>query len=286
MMFHRECRLLLLFCIGITLAPPRDVAGEGPSLPEFIQRIEIGEVSVKLPFPTFSDAMTPTEEKTALTHVAGKYPFSRFSKDSIVAPFTLSRDSIKNDAGKRIGHRVDLWFIAYGSLEAIRDEDLFAAMLETEEDEPGSGESIRKEELSARGIELVGNEEAYYRFAAPILDQVMVRGVVHGTSRSTPHSYFAAVAIADEFGDDSEYPNVWEHIKDAPQSPTPYSGFAGYAKATTLNTIPGAILIECHAVLHEPIDWFKSPNLLSSKLPLVTQDTVRSFRRTLAKRSR
>lgn len=285
MIFRRVCRLLVLCCIGITLGRPGNVSGEEPSLPKFIQRVEIGDVSVELSPPTFSDDMNPEAEKSALKEVAGKYPITRYAKDSIVAPFSLSRESIKNDAGKRIGHRVDLWFIAYGSLEAIRDEDLFGAMLETEEDESGSGESLSKEELSARDIELVESEEAFYRFAAPILDQVMVRGVVHGTSRSTPRSHFAAVAIADEFRDDATYPNVWEHFKDSPKSPQPYMGFAGYAKATQLNTIPGAILIECHAVLHEPIDWFKSPNLLSSKLPLVTQDTVRSFRRTLAKRS-
>ena len=42
-----------------------------------------------------------------------------------------------------------------------------------------------------------------------------------------------------------------------------------------------AMLIEYHVVFEEPEAWFQGANLLSSKLPLVIQDVVRSFRRKL-----
>ncbi|MGI9471566.1 MAG: hypothetical protein ACR2NZ_08550 [Rubripirellula sp.] len=272
--------------VAASVALPFDCRSESP-LPSALQSVNLGDVQVTLPEPTFSDSLDASAEQAALKTAAGKYPLDRFTRESIVSPFTLSRESIKDSNGVRIGHRVDLWFVAHGSLSAIRDEDLFGTMLETDEDEPGSGTEITEEELASRGLKLENElfEEAYYRFAAPILDQVRVRGVVHGLSQSTERSHFASVTIADCFDDDEDYPNLWEHIKDDTPSPLAYTGFAGYAKATQLQTVADAVLVECHAVLHEPVAWFKSPNLLSSKLPLVTQDTVRSFRRALAKRS-
>jgi hypothetical protein len=43
------------------------------------------------------------------------------------------------------------------------------------------------------------------------------------------------------------------------------------------------LLIEVHMVFAEPKGWFEGRNLLRSKLPPVMQDSVRKFRRQLAK---
>ena len=65
--------------------------------------------------------------------------------------------------------------------------------------------------------------------------------------------------------------------------PTPYAGLGGYIKVTGLHEPAGALLVECHAVFDEPQGWFDGKNLLRSKLPLVVQENVRTFRRKLAK---
>ncbi len=104
--------------------------------------------------------MDAEQQEVVLKEVAGKYPIDRFIKDSIVAPLQLSRETIKNADGERIGHRVDLWFVAHGSLDAIRDQDLFAAMVDadrSEQDDSGkddSGKALTDAELAARGLQV------------------------------------------------------------------------------------------------------------------------------------
>ncbi len=116
-----------------------------------------------------------------------------------------------------------------------------------------------------------------------MIDRVLVQGVILGTTQRTEISHFASVRLDERFGGDKDFPNQWRHLDAKPDDAVPYSGLAGYAKATRLLGHGDAILVECHAVVHEPVEWFQGPNLLSSKLPLVTQDAVRSFRRALGK---
>ena len=142
MICRRECQSMIPLCVSFTMALLSPATAGQPPLPSFVQSLNVGDVPVEIPSPIFADDLSLDEETAILKEAAGKYPLERFAKDSIVAPFTLTRESIKNASGQRIGHRVDLGFIAYGSLNAIRDEDLFGAMLETDANEPGSGESL------------------------------------------------------------------------------------------------------------------------------------------------
>jgi hypothetical protein len=265
------------------------------------QTINVGDIAVSLPAPSLNDSMNSSEQEAALTQVAGKYPLDRFLKDSIVAPLNLVRENLKDSQGERIGHQVDLWFVAYGSLDQIRDRDLltelFQATSSNDESESSagqeaasptadSGQALTSEQLAARGLSSRsenGIEQNYYRFEARVIDKVLVQGVVQGITRSTEQSQLASMQLDERFREDKEFPNRWRHLESDADAFAPYGGLAGYAKATRLLAHPGAILVECHAVLHEPAAWFQGPNLLSSKLPLVTQDAVRSFRRKLGR---
>ena len=222
--------------------------------------------------------------------IAGKYGLARFTKKSIVAPFTLRRQTVKNGAGERVGHQVDLWFVAHGDLDSIRSQDLFAAMMESKDSDPLSdGNLIAEEELTKRGLKIPPAADdtspppvAYYRFAGQVLDRVIVEGVIRRISVATDESLIASIALEEAFNQDDVYPNQWRHIG----SETPgkaYAGYGGYAKATRLKGSDGALLIELHVVMHEPREWFGGANLLGSKLPIAVQNGVRRFRRTLAK---
>jgi hypothetical protein len=64
--------------------------------------------------------------------------------------------------------------------------------------------------------------------------------------------------------------------------PHPYHAAGGYLKATRLHEPAGAVLVEYHLTFDEPAGWFSGANLLRSKLPIVSQDGVRKFRRRFA----
>ncbi len=287
--FHRYRLILATICVATAIELMTGVAGA--ELPPQLQSITLGNVPVSLPEPSMPDGLDVDAQASVLKQVAGKYSLDRFTKESIVSPFTFDRETIKAADGERVGHRIDIWFVAHGQLGVIRDEALLSAMVESQDaDEAGSGEQLSAAELSARGIKPPsgqGDDDAvaYHHFSVPVLKRVIVEGVVRGFSSSTAESHLAGVTLEDAFRDDPKYPNRWRHSDEEASEAVPYAGYAGYAKATQLIGYDNAILIECHAVVHEPHAWFNGANLLSSKMPIAVQDTVRRFRRALAKQA-
>lgn len=291
---------LFRFICAVALCAASTVStGQEPD-PVWHKPIQIGGVAISLHPPSMDDSMDAAQQQAGLQTVAGKYPLDRFLKESIVSPFHLERENIKNEVGERVGHRIDLWFVAHGPLEAIQDQDLFAEMIGADDssggaqpvgDSPDSsaadaGRRLTEAEVAERGLYELrepGLTLGYYRFSADVIDRVVVEGVVLGLTRNSPRSQFAGMHLEEQFEQDKDFPNRWRHRDAAAEEARPYRGLAGYAKATRLLEHGDAILVECHAVIHEPPEWFSGANLLSSKLPLVVQDSVRSFRRNLAK---
>lgn len=279
----RRCCLCLVLATVTVLVQAEEVP------PIWKTPVDIGGQSVSLPEPSFDDAMDADRQEQVLGEVAGKYPLDLFLRDSIVAPFRLERENIKNQQGERVGHRVDVWFVVHGSLQTIRDGKLFESMLDVTaeaDNDPDTGSALSDEQLAARGIKTPagdGGGRGFYRFSVDVIDRVRVEGVVLADIQSTESSHFASVFLDDRFAEDQEFPNRWRPRGSDAAVAFPYRGLAAYAKATRLRGHDGAILVECHAVVHEPREWFNGPNLLSSKLPLVTQDTVRKFRRAIGK---
>jgi hypothetical protein len=283
-----RCLCLLGPCsLGLCLAATQTDGGDVGAI--WNTAVQIEDARVLLPAPSLSDTMDAQQQEVVLRKIAGKDPMDRFLKDSIVAPLQLSRDNIKDDNGERIGHRVDLWFVAHGSLEEIRDHDLFTAMVDRDRSEgDDSGRALTSEELAARSLQVPSDgdlQQGFYRFSIGVIDRVLVQGVILGTTQITEVSHLTSFRLDERFRGDADFPNRWRHIDANPDDSVPYSGLAGYAKATRLLGHGDALLVECHAVVHEPGEWFHGPNLLSSKLPLATQDAVRSFRRAMSKDS-
>lgn len=292
-------RPLLTMCLSFSLVAAA-TAAENPLAAELLcdgvtmttgDRITLADVSL-------ADGLDHAAQQQVLRKVAGRYPLSLFTRKSPVAPFSLEMESIKDSSGERTGQRVDLWFIAYGSLQTITDEKLMEDTFKTDpkkpKDLPQSSRKLTEEELQAR--DLTTRSEAdlkagYSFFEAPVLERVIVSGVALGVRIKTDESVTVAARLEPEFGDDPDLPNRWRPVEHDEAGrvvigdPKPYAGFGMIGKATALidedGRPTGMLLVECHAAFHEPKGWFGGANLLRSKLPLAVQDNVRDFRRKL-----
>jgi hypothetical protein len=243
------------------------------------------------------DGLSAAEQQTALRKAAGKYPLDRFVRKSIVAPFSLEVSAVDDAVGKRQGQHVDFCFVAYGQLQTVLEEDLFGALAGAQDsqsasDAPTMARALRPEELQARHLKPVksaAREESYVLFDVPILNRVQLRGVGFAVREKRPQSVVAALMLDNAFRDDKEFANTWSPLaRDAQgkltvEAAKPYSGLGGYMKMTELAEPAGGLFVECHIAFDEPEAWFHGKNFLRSKLPLVVQDNVRTFRRKLSK---
>jgi hypothetical protein len=251
--------------------------------------------TVRLPAPQMPDGLTRDEQQAALAKAAGKYPTERFVRDAIVAPFSLEISSVDDPTCKRRAQHVDFCFVAYGSLTAVIDRDLFGELAGAQEagsrnQAQVSARVLTPDELQARGLTVEktsDREESYVVIDVPILNRVQLRGVGFGVRERRAESVVGAMKLDDRFRNDPNFPNTWSPITHNVQGkltigpPVPYSGMGGYMKMTQLHEPAAALFVECHIAFDEPEGWFGGKNLLRSKLPLVVQDNVRTFRRKL-----
>lgn len=283
----------MLLLAGEAAAPAR----ANPELAALTQegvRLQNGDY-VRLPEPTMAIDLAAEQQADVLREVADKYPLDRFLRESIVAPFVLEITSIDNPDGKRTGQRVDFYFVAYGDLDALASEDLFRDLAGAEDeggDEAIEARELTDEEMQTRGLEsreADGLVESYVWIDTIILERVRLQGVGRTVREKTDEAMLATWMLDERFRDDEQLPSRWRPIerdaagRDVLGEPTPYSGAGGYIRVTKLQSPAGALFVECHAAFDEPHGWFDGRNLLRSKLPLVVQDNVRSFRRKLAK---
>jgi hypothetical protein len=252
---------------------------------------------VRLPAPTLSGTAGLDEQRRVILLAAGQHPVDEFTRKSAVTPFNLKMESLTDAQGKRYAQTVDVWFIAYGRLETLRDRQLLEELASAASQESGSVVAARTDlltiaQLQKYGIELQESEqerEVLATFATPLLDRVLVSGVVHSWQTFGTGEITVSGILDSRVDKEPELSNRWQAIEDRAGEdpklgpPSEYSGFGGYLRATALQEPAGALLIEAHVVFHEPEGWFRGANLLRSKLPLALQDQVRSFRKKLAK---
>jgi hypothetical protein len=276
------------------LASPAQV----PINPLFTQLLDKGIAIpngpvVKLPSPLVSQDLEAATAPAILEKAAGKLPRELFVRKSDAAPFSLKIDSINDSTGARCAQTIDLWFVAYANLAAVAKKDVVTQLLVGERDrDHAEVKLLSPEELRARGIQPLegsGLEERYATFEAVLLDRVQVTGISRNVKMISPRYLVLAMTLDDRFADDKEYPNHWRPIRRGADGKEqfgpgkPYSGLAGYVRVSELPQPAGALLFEMHCVFHEPQAWFGGPNLLRSKLPVVIQENLRTFRRKLAR---
>ncbi|HWB14553.1 MAG TPA: hypothetical protein VG826_35340 [Pirellulales bacterium] len=294
----RPFLLSLAFCVAAIFASSPGVAAESreenPVYHELVGRgIAVGDTFVKLPEPSLSLEADAKEQTEVIRRVSGKkYDYDQFVRKSPVAPFMLEIKTIGAEGGDRV-QKVDLWFVAYGKLEAVTNEEMLDQLIGGgSRSEKGESESLTEEELQQRDLKVESSDErreSYHRTNAPLLDKVQISGIGHGLTTRTSTSVLAASVLDPRFADDPKYPNRWRPILRDPSGktkfgePEPYAGFGGYCQVVALKEPKGALFFECHMAINEPHGWFNGENLLRSKLPIVMNDNVRTLRRKLAK---
>jgi len=279
---------------------------EGCANPVFGQLVERGVLlstggRVRLPEPSMPDGLDRRSQEAVIRRVAARYSLKEFLRDSWTAPFVLKMHSIADSRGKRTGQRIDLWFVAHGSLETLTDEELSPEWQETAKpkrakDLPNEARTLTDEELQARGLSRRSTEDRHEEFAyfcQPLFERVLVCGVVYSVLCRSEDSLLFASRLDPRFADDEKLCCRWQPIdrdrygRVVLGSPRRYQGYGMYVKVTPLvdddGKPSGALFIECHVAFDEPHDWFDGANLIRAKLPLAVREEVRDFRRQLKK---
>lgn len=286
-------------------APPVHAAGdedrEGTSHPNPLLRrlltdgVRLDAETVVTPDrPRMTAAETAAGRREAVERAAGRYGWDAFVRPSVVAPFSLQISAVRSADDRRIGHRLDLAFVAYAELSDLRDRDLLTRIAESLRDREAAaegGEVLGDQALADAGVETLRGPGVTQRFVSgsfALMDRVRVRGVIHVVEAFSEDSLSVVWELDERFGSTGDDRNVWQSIgrdrlggrEYGPEKP--YRGHAGYIQATRLEEPAGALFIESWVVLHEPEAWFAGGNLLRSKLPVATQQSVRQLRRELA----
>lgn len=284
-------------CVAAIFAGPSVLAAESEEnsvYSHLVQRgIAVGDTAVKLPEPSLSPEADAKEQKEVIRRVSGKkYDYDQFVRKSPVAPFMLEINTVGSQGEDRV-QKIDLWFVAYGKLDAMTDEDMLGEITGAgSRSDKGESEQLTEEELSERDLKVESSDnrrESYHHSDAPLLDKVRISGIGHGVTTRTSTSILAASVLDPRFVDDAKYPNRWRPLQRETSGKTrlgeahPYAGFGGYCQVVALEEPKGGLFFECHMAINEPHGWFNGENLLRSKLPILINDNVRTLRRKLAK---
>jgi hypothetical protein len=256
-----------------------------------------GTEPVTLPSPTCLEGLDGATVKEQLEPIYQRHGWERFSRNSQVAPFELKLGSVHDRSGNRIGHTVSLWFIAHGDIAWLEDaealDDLAADLARERREE--SSEEFQFRELDDVELERLGIErhessnlrETFVHGSIAVLNRVQVRGVGRTVAVRDEQSLVVAWELDPRFAEAEELSSEWRAIERSDLGELrfgpaeTYGGYGGYGKITRLSEPEGALLVECHVVVHEPADWFAGSNALRSKIPLGIQENVRKFRREL-----
>jgi hypothetical protein len=286
------CSILLLTALT-NRAPAAETANE--VLDRLLAKGGLpGAADSALPKPMMADGLDRAGQRAVVVGIADvNHPIEAIERRSIVAPFILKisgDDAVERNSTLR---RVDLWFIAYGKLDAIADESFWKSVRESaggdkENRELSSTRTaiLSADELRSRGIVDPDNQR-HLTADLTLFNRVRISATMRAMQTRSTDSLVLAAMLDPRFADDRQFPNCWWPIarddngrqqSGAAQS---YRTAGWYCKATQLHEPAGALWIEYHVLFDEPAGWFNGANLLRSKLPLVVQEGVRKFRRQL-----
>ncbi len=255
-----------------------------------------GERFVPLSEPTLPDGLGEQEQRQAIASIASlNHPIEQLLRPSIVSPFVLKIHKVRVPKSDRPARRIDVWFVAYGDLALLGDQEFLRDLARQSEDRKGSKlptEMIFLEDDELLKRSLVPNEaatvrEVWFHSTFSLFDRLQLHVTRHAYVTRTRESVLVASILDGRFADDPKYPTAWNALTRDQLGQfqfgekQPYQSAGFYLKATRLRDPHGAMFVEYHQVFDEPEAWFDGANLLRSKLPLMVQDGVRKFRRKL-----
>jgi hypothetical protein len=256
-----------------------------------------GGTRVKLPAPILADGISAEAQRAAIMKVAEpKHSWDDFINESRMAPYALEMESIPVSGSPTPARAIHVAFIAYGDWKTVNSQTFLSGLTRRANTKSKEGELSRSAvlsdtELTKRNVHPQHNpnqEDVYFAGTGQLFDRVQLSATWHGMLTRGPESAVLAARIDPRFTNDQEYPNRWRPLSldDAGNLQVgpaqPYENAAFYGKVTRLAQPAGAMLFEYHIIFDEPEGWFGGANLLRSKLPLVLQDQIRSFRKRLA----
>src|SRR5580704_6590859 len=141
-----------------------------------------GDEVVRLPAPTLADGLSAAEQRQAIEAVAGEsHTWEDLTRKSVVAPFVL-KISNGEGASERRGRRLDIWFVAYGSMKTLENQDFLQKQFKsaTSEGDPENGSTskiLSDADLKSRGLKTSGQpgDTQYIAIEFTLLDRVRLQ---------------------------------------------------------------------------------------------------------------
>jgi len=270
-------------------------AAEGPAVNPLLQEltqkgIVLGPgLHAKLFPPLLADGLDKQAQAAVIKREAARSElrYDDVMEKDVVAPHSYLATSVQASSPKAPALRIQVWFVAYGDLEALRKKephDLFKVS-----SQEVKGHQLTPEELSQRGISLALKpplQERYVNTVATLLDRVEVSSSSYSVTSQTAESIVVANNLDPRFVSDKVYPSRSRVLGDPGQPPgpwQPYEGKGSYIKITRLSEPKNALFIEIQQITTEPVMWFNGAPNLRGKLPILFMDSVRNFRRMTLK---
>jgi hypothetical protein len=290
--------LIISFCFCAAVATPQSCSAENEVFAALIgQGVEIGPHEfVRVALPTLADRLNAAQQRRAIEAIpdAG-HSWEDLTRRSVVAPIIL-KISKDEDSPQRMCCHLDVGFVAYGTLAAVRELRCLQSQAKPSGTDVDTENGVTTKPLTPgdllrRGLKPPDRDDEPHYFADElrILGRVRVGMTTRAATSETQDSILTASILDTRFANDAQFPNGWRPVSRNESgrrtlgSRQPYSGYGGYAKVTKLAKPAGALFIEYHLVFAEPEGWFGGSNALRSKLPLVAQYLVRQLRQELEK---
>lgn len=272
----------------LILGPNHSRAETNPVLQQLLEQgigAHAGQTQ-RLPPPTMADGLTAEQQRQLIRRLGGRrYPLEHLLRNSSVAPHIFSSSSEPLDA-QTVCRRADFWFVAYGDMQRVKKTDFLESWLGQEPREgERSSQPLDASHLAARGITWDNRQQESFGHAVLNLLEKIDLHLTGRTFWTEGADSLTLAAIVDpRFASDAEFPNQWTP-SDNPLESHPFQGAGIYLKLTQLQEPPDAVFVEGHLALAEPRAWFDGGNRLASKLGLIVNDQVKSFRRQMMRRA-
>ncbi len=253
--------------------------------------------NILLPPPVMADGLTLANQLAVFKTLVPPEQLSDFLAGRTSSPYVLltrNNDVAGNQPKDSVGHRLDLYYIANGSLSAVGGEDFVRQELaSTQKNLTYTLQFYTDQELKDRNLAVANADtlkERYLHADILLANQLKLTGSAHCTRTTTPDSVLFDFLLDPRFADDPTCPNQWQRgrldksgklIFDKPE---PYSSAGGYMKVTRLQPPPGLpnpperVFVECHLAFDEPNAWFGGDGNMLGWLPNLFAADVRKFR--------
>ena len=172
-------------------------------------------IKVPLPDPTLKDGLDPKSQEDAIAALAGTdYSVEDFLRQSVVAPNILRFRDIDPSDKEAPAHGIDLWFVAYGSLETLTNKDFLKSWQNSQKE--GSGHVLTEAELAKLKLKVKtgpNEEEAYGTATFAVLDRVQLTITTHSDWTRNEESFLVASKVDPTFENDPDIPNQWRWME-------------------------------------------------------------------------